>query len=442
MTNTPETPRIITDVIDSASRQETRTLDSTEFAEIADNSDRVKEEMNAKLLSKEALAALKQTIATGVADENNKMVIEDAVSKQKLDLLGQQIDAAITAMPETDTTQHKILVAGKSFGSIASKFSTSVTNILGSMGSSTVLFLASILDSTTSFKKWAEWLRGYAEPGVIRDTMAEKLKKPIDKTPDDAGHVRTLRAQYQAKLASDTKIDPKIFSFETFTAQKIDELQKTLKDTEKDSYSLADLTSLKSKEAETVDDAKQKEREAKTKQEEAERKAKEAADKLKEDLEKDPNLTYVQTFRDALKKSVPTSIDAAVEGETLADVTEAIITTFRTKGKSAFGLELDGGTLEETREKGWNDWNVIDGWEETLRTNPVAAIKEFLRIDPEQWKSNPKAAATFRDVHTYMAEKGITEGGLTSGKGPAITPAPAPAPTAADDSTRAGMGMM
>lgn len=434
MANTPETPRIITDVIDSAAKKQTHTLDANDLAEIADKSDRVKLEMDAKLTSKEALAALKQTITTGVADQNNVMVMEDPTSKANLERLEQQIDTAITAMPETDSAQHKVLVAGKSLGSMLTKFSTSVTNILGAMGSSTTLFLASIMESF-GYKGAAEWLRSYAEPGVIRDAMAEKLKKPIDKTPDDAGHARTLRAQYQAKVDAEKK-DPKTYSFETFMAQKIDELSET----KKDSYTLADLTSLKSKEAETVEAAKQKEIDDKMKQEEADKAMREKEEKIKEDLEKDPNLTYVKIFRDALKKTVPTSIDGAAEGETLNDVTQQIILSFRTKGKTAFGLELDGGTLEETREDGWNDWNVIEGWENTLTSDPVAAIKEFLRIDPEEWKSNPKAAATFRDVRTYMAEHGISEGSLTSGKGPATAPAPTPA--TADDSTRAGMGTM
>jgi hypothetical protein len=434
MTNTPETPRIITDVIDSAEKRQTLQLGESDLAELADKSDKVKEEMDAKLTSREALQALKQTITTGVTAPENKSVVEDPVSMANLQRLEQQIDVAIATKPEAGSTEHKVLVAGKSVGSILTKLSTSFGNILGTMGSSTTLFFASIMESF-GYKSAAEWLRGYAEPGVIRDAMAEKLKKPIDKTPDDAGHAKTLRAQYQAKIDAEKK-DPKTYSFETFVAQKIDELRAT----ERDSYVLADLTSITSPEAKAVDEAKEKERNDKKKQEDADKEAKEAADKIKEGLEKDPNLTYVQIFRDALKKTVPTSIDGAVEGETLNDVTQQIIASFRTKGKTAFGLELDGGTLEETRESGWNDWNVIEGWENTLRSDPVAAIKEFLRIDPEQWKLNPKAAATFRDVRTYMAEHGIAEDRLTSGKGPATAPAPAPA--VAGDSSSTGIGIM
>lgn len=434
MANTPETPRIITDVIDSAEKRQTLPLGANDLAELADKSDKVKEEMDAKLTSREALQALKQTITTGVTAPENKMVTEDPVSMANLQRLEQQIDVAIATKPEAGSTEHKVLVAGKSVGSILTKLSTSFGNILGTMGSSTTLFFASIMESF-GYKSAAEWLRGYAEPGVIRDAMAEKLKKPIDKTPDDAGHAKTLRAQYQAKIDAEKK-DPKTYSFETFIAQKIDELRAT----EKDSYVLADLTSITSPEAKAVDDAKQKEIDDKKKQEEADKAAKEAADKIKEDLDKDPRFTTVKTFRDALKMANPDGIEGAKDGETLEDVSREILTALKS-GQETYGLELDGGTLEESHKDDWHDYNIINGWEEIYKRSPIAAIKEFLRIDPEEWKKeNGQAAATIRNVRAYMAEKGITEDSLTSGKGPAT--APAPAPTVAGDSSSTGIGIM
>lgn len=320
-------------------------------------------------------------------------------------------DALRNMLPEP---LQKLLGMGESGARGAMK---GIGGAFGAVKSSTIFGIASVFDFFDSpfMKGIANWLRGFAEPGAIREAMGKTLKVKVTETPEDKGYTETLRAQYEAKLDADKK-DPKVYSFQTFYTQKITELAKA---GPKETYTLEDLVSIPSAEQRAAEEQKAAELAEKAAKREEETAKKEAEKKVKEN----PTLAYVETFRDALNTVSPNAI-AVTPGESLNDIARKVATAFSEEndaGLRNFGLETNsGGDLEEADGDSMFtvDYNLLDLWEDKLLNNPVGAINAFLALDPAKWEStNAIAAQTIQKVREYMAAKGI--------KPPTIgTPAP------------------
>lgn len=412
-------PSTVDTVIESAAHKQRADLDINEFAEVADQNEELIARAKARLESKEQWEALKQTITTEHTDIDNVDVAEDEGSKQRLQNLEAEIDAAIaTAKPEVEiqaSPENRLKSAAGKIGDMFRKAADTIGNTLSSMGSSATLFLASLFGmSGSAWGKGIErWLRGFAEPGMIKEAMAKTLGKEIESTPEDRGYVETLHAQYQAKLAAEKK-DEATYSFETFWRQKIDELSLHPADT----YTLADLVNIPSAEAAAVAVA------ADVAKEEEATKVKTA-----ETLRDDPRRAWVEAFRDALNSVTPNAV-STTEGEEWPQIVEHILKAFSkngNKGHDNFHMEIDGGVLEESDQRGWFnvDDNVLYGWEAKMRSNPVGAIRDFLSVNPDDWASeNSGMAQILTDVRAFMEKRGITATTVTSGKVPEGAPEP------------------
>ncbi len=429
MADTPRpAPSIVDTVIERAAQKQRTDLDIDEFAQVANDNQELIERAKAMLESKEQWEALKQTMSTEQSDAANQDVVDDVGSNERLQEIEREIDAALSAAPAEASTEYKLKNAVGNIGGMFSKLSETVGNAVESMGSGVAKFLIGIFEMSDSgfMKGIANWLHGIADPGMIREAMERTLGDgTIRSTPEDRGHTQTLRAQYEAKLAAE-KLMPETYSFETFYTQKIAELSAR---GPKEFYTLADLATIPSAEAETV---------------RAEETAKNEEDAIKVETTKkmteNPNLAYVEAFRDALNSIAPGTIKV-VENETIPQIVQRILNAFsrfNDTGFSNFGLEVHSGTLEEADHTGmWNvDDNVLVDWEAKLKANPVGAIRDFLSVDPAAWEGeNASAARTFADVRAFMEKRGITPTSITSGKAPeaADEPVKPSAPAAGDD---------
>lgn len=421
MSNAPKnTPDIVEDIVDNAAQKQPTTLDVNEFAEVADQNEEVVARAKTKLESREQWEALKATISTERTHADNADVIQDPDSHAKLDELETQIDQAIAiALPEAElpqSPQRKLAEMTGKIGDVFRKVSETVGTALQSMGSGVAGFLISLFEASDSgfMKGIANWIRGIAEPGMIREAMESALGKgKIRSAPEDRGHAQTLRAQYQAKLAAE-KLAPETYSFETFYTEKISQLPN-----DKETYTIADLAAIRSPEAAAVAAETEAVIKEKTANIEHERK-----------LAENPERAYVEAFRDALNSIKPNSVPVE-EDETIPQIVTKILRAFRDVGDAGytnFGLEVSGGDLEEadgsSNPFGGADWDMLDNWEVKMRSNPIGGIRDFLSVDPAAWEStNPTAARTLQDVRAFMEKRGIGPAAITSGNAPEAPPA-------------------
>lgn len=380
----------------------------------------------AKALARSEREKLKREIEeahTGAADAD-KEALQGIMSG--IDAINMAEFAALGA--QRPTVEIPSSIAGFELPAWASQAKDMITNLFGSMTSGTLFGLATFAEGL-GITSVSAWIRGFAEPGAIREAMQRRLNAKIVKTPDDAGHAKTLRAQYQAKLDADKK-DPAVYGFETFYMQKIEQLSRT----PKASYTLADLTNIESVEKSVTDEKKAAEIAEETEKKKETDKKNDIQKQLKGSPE-ERKKAYLETFRDALNSVAPDSVPVTA-GDTPQKIAQKIASAFSEHGDTGlnnFGLETNsGGDLEEADGNSWFtvDYNILDLWEDKLLNNPVGAINAFLAIDPSKWEStNPVAAQTIQKVRDYMAAKGITPASIGSA---AAADAPTEEPTETD----------
>lgn len=424
-------PKVVHDTVDSATREESLSLDAGDLAELANEKGKMKDHLNATLANRAQFDALKRTITQSLENPENKMVAEDPGSRENLQALERDIDNAKAALPE-EIKEIPADEEATGFEKMANGVLDPIKKLMAKLGTKGTSALVMALDMLSGGKASfmltaANYLRRtFVEPGQIRDAIAAK-KINVKKTERDSEYIKTLRAQYEAKLLSDPKQNRDIFTFEQFYLAKINELAKVAKGKPNLTYSIADLVNIPSAEQAKVEADATVKNEKEQKEKNAAKKVEDKKDQVKESLEKDPERAYVELFRDALNSKGKQVIDVK-DTDKPAGIVQKIIDAFSEKndvGFHNFGLEInDEGDLEEADGSyvGGIDYNVIDLWQQTLTSNPVTAIKDFLKEDPQVWiKTNKRAAETFQAVRNYFASHNVDQSTPTSGK-PAENP--------------------
>lgn len=263
----------------------------------------------------------------------------------------------------------------------------------------------------------AEFLLSKIDVSDIRDMMSKKLGKNISRTPEDEVMAKDLRAQYLIKLEKDKK-NPNTYPFETFVLQKIEELKAT---GEKPDYTIADLTNIPSEEKVEAE----KKKEETKKEEEKKKETTNAQKKMKDAIEKDPKLeqavytavlgkalqTYIKDLTINKAKLTPEALLADNEGIDEAKKLAKDITKSLENGKSkkTFGIELDGGDLEETDGTNWVDYDIIPNFDP--EGDPHDAVKKLLSLDVEKTSMNTTAKTRLPELQDalkkYLAEYGL-----------------------------------
>lgn len=368
----------------------------------------------AKLLAQAEREELKREIKQAALEVGSTP--EDKQSLEALATEIEAIDAPKTVAPPQESAipdaltdmipepLQKMLGMGESGARGAMK---GIGGVFNSMKSGTIFGIASMFEFFDSpfMKGIANWLRGFAEPGAIREAMEKTLKAKVEKTPEDKGHTETLRTQYQMKLDADKK-DAKVYSFETFYVQKIAELAKAGL---KASYTLADLANIPSAEQRAAEEASATELAEKAAKRVEEEKKKESEKKLKEDPEA-RKTAYVVALAQAINDVADGFITINNTDLTKAN-RDALVAELHNKlsgerAVSTLGIDIDGGDLEEADGTNWfYDPDKATYFESNLKDYPDVAIRDLLAATFDGGRSKtimPQVQAKLRERLTAL----------------------------------------